>query len=77
MLCRAPEENYNNYAEIRRSMIFGNDKLKLLLVVLLAAVALMAVTIVAKLNLWVTVAVGVVVFFAIILVALYGYGDED
>jgi len=58
-------------------MIFGNDKVKLLLVVLLAAVVLLAVTILAKLNLWVTVAVGVAAFFVIILIALYGYGDED
>jgi len=58
-------------------MIFGNDKIKLLIVILLASIAVLAVTIIAKLNIWITVAVGVWTFFVIILIALYGYDGEE
>ena len=58
-------------------MIFGNDKVKLLIVILLVTIVLLAVTILAKLNVWVTITVGIAAFIEIILIALYGYDDDE
>ncbi|MCL2786377.1 MAG: hypothetical protein FWD81_04065 [Methanomassiliicoccaceae archaeon] len=58
-------------------MIFGNDRVKLLIVLLLISVAVLAVTIIADLNIWVTIAAGVFAFFMILMIALYGYESED
>ena len=58
-------------------MIFGNDKIKLLIVILLISVAVFAATVIAKLNVWITIAAGVWTFIVIIMIALYGYGEED
>ena len=58
-------------------MIFGNDKIKLLIVILLASVVIFAASILAGLNVWITIAIGVWLFFVIILIAMYGYGDEE
>ena len=58
-------------------MIFGKDRIKLLIFVLLISVALFAVSILLKANLWITIALGVAFFMTILLIALYGYEDES
>jgi type IV secretory pathway TrbD component len=58
-------------------MIFGNDRIKQLILVLFISVALFAASIVLKVNLWITVALGIVFFITILAIALYGYEDEN
>ena len=74
--CRRTLRKFNYSAEIRRHMIFGNDKIKLLIFILLISVIIFAATILAKVNVWITIAVGVFMFVVILLIALYGYEDE-
>ena len=77
---RPPEANerFNYFTEIgRRMKWFGNDIVKLLIVVLLISVAVFAVTIIADLTLWAVIITGVWIFIVILLIALYGYWDED
>ena len=58
-------------------MIFGNDRIKQMILVLFISVTLFAASIVLKANLWITVALGIVFFITILAIALYGYEDED
>jgi hypothetical protein len=69
---------FNYFAEIGRNMkLFGNDKVKLLIVILLISLAIFAVSIILDLNILIIIAVGVVMFFVILLIALYGYENEE
>ena len=58
-------------------MIFGNDRLKLMLVILLISVVIFAATILAHVNLMITIVIGVWLFVLIIGIAMYGFSDED
>ena len=58
-------------------MIFGNDRIKQLILVLFISVALFAASILLKASLWITVGIGIVFFITILLIAMYGYEDEN
>jgi len=57
-------------------MIFGNDRIKLMFFILLISIIIFAATIVAGINVFVTIIVGIVMLFLIMAIVLYGFEDE-
>jgi len=58
-------------------MIFGNDRMKLMLVILLISVVIFAASILAHVNLLITIVIGIWLFILIIGIAVYGFEDEE
>jgi len=58
-------------------MIFGNDRMKLMFVILLISIAVFAVSILVHLNVFITIILGIWLFVLIIGIVMYGFEDEE
>jgi hypothetical protein len=68
---------FNKSVEIEGGMKIGMERNKLLIVILLISILLLAVSILASLNVWIIIVIGIFTFFVILLIALYGYEDNE
>jgi len=57
-------------------MIFGNDRVKLMIFILLISIIIFAATILAGINVLVTIIVGIIMLLLIIAIVMYGFEDE-
>jgi hypothetical protein len=58
-------------------MIFGNDRVKLLFFILLVSIVIFAASILAQLNVTITIIIGIWLFILIIAIVMYGFEDEE
>ena len=58
-------------------MIFGNDRMKLAVFILLISLVVFAASILAHLNVIITIIIGIWLFILIIGIAMYGFDDEE
>jgi hypothetical protein len=68
---------FNKSVRIGGHMKLGPDRSKLLVVILLISVLLLAVSIITSINLWITIVIGIIAFFTILLIVIYGYEDNE
>ena len=58
-------------------MIFGNDRMKLAVFILLISIVVFAASILAHLNVIITIIIGIWLFVLIIGIVMYGFEDEE
>jgi len=58
-------------------MIFGNDRMKLAVFILLISLVVFAASILAHLNVIITIIIGIWLFVLIIGIVMYGFEDEE
>jgi hypothetical protein len=62
---------------IGKPMIFGNDRMKLAVFILLISIVVFAASILAHLNVIITIIIGIWLFVLIIGIVMYGFEDEE
>jgi hypothetical protein len=58
-------------------MIFGNDRVKLLIFILLISIVIFAASILANINVFVTILIGIWLIILIVAIVMYGFEDEE
>ena len=56
---------------------FGSDRVKLLIVILLVSIVIFATSILVRMNLMITIFIGIWLFVLIIGIAMYGFEDDE